>query len=306
MTYNQKINSTLKKNLNKILNKKSNFKANQLQFQSINTGKSLELQECLFEDLLPQTLVSSPISSIENIDNVWIACSMLSRVSDTTNNLVVLQKEFPLGILSGKEILKGLLKNPTPYYFHDILVEEIMNRKFYLDTREAKLDTILEQMHKTKSQFTILQNSKQSFSAISIREILEVGALCKSNFEITDLPDQKIKFFRRDDTVEDVIKSLIQDDTELLLLENESLFIDPMKIIEKIVDDLNYLKNCNNFLDLNASIFKLERPKLIPNNLILSEICQTLLSMKHPYVMTSNHLLTPRSILEILSTGYEN
>ena len=306
MIYNQKINNSWKKNLNKILNKNSNSKDNQLQFQSVNTGKSLELQECLFEDLLPQTLVSSPISSIENSDNVWIACSMLSRVSDSTNNLVVLEKEFPLGILGGKEILKGLLKNPTPYYFHDILVEEIMNRRFYLDTRNVKLDKILEQMHKTKSEFTILQNSKQSFSAISIREILEVGALCKSNFKISDLPDKKIAVFRRDDTVEDIIKLLVEDDTELLLLENESLFIDSMTIIEKIVGDLKYLKNCNNFLDLNASIFELERPKLIPNNLSLSEICQSLLSMKHPYVMTSNHLFTPRSILEILSTGYEN
>ena len=306
MTYNQKINSVWKKNLNKILNKNSNSKVNHLQFQSINTGKNLELQECLFDDLLPKTLVSSPISSIENTDNVWIACSMLSRVSDTTNNLVVLQTDFPLGILGGKEILKGLLKNPTPYYFHDILVEEIMNRRFYLDTREAKLDKILEQMYKTKSEFTILQDSKQSFSAISIREILEVGALCKSNFEISDLPDKKITIFKRDDTVEDIIKLLIQDNTEFLLVENESLFIDSMTIIEKIVGDLNYLKNCNNFLDLNASIFKLERPKLIPNNLTLSEISQTMLSMKHPYVMTSNHLFTPRSILEVLNTGYEN
>ena len=306
MMYNQKITNSWKKNLNKILNKNSNTKENQLQFQSINTGKNLELQECIFEDILPQTLVSSPISSIENTDNVWIACSMLSRVSDSTNNLVVVEKEFPLGILGGKEILRGLLNNPTPYYFHDILVEEIMNRRFYLDTRNVKLDKILEQMHKTKSEFTILQNSKQSFSAVSIREILEVGALCKSNFEISNLPDKKIKNFRRDDTVEDIIKSLIQDNTEFLLLENESLFIDSMTIIEKIAGDLNYLKNCNNFLDLNASIFKLERPRLIPNNLKISEICQTMLSMKHPYVMTSNHLFTPRSILEVLSSGYEN
>jgi len=305
MIYNQKINSVWKKNLNKIFNKNSNSKGSQLLFQSINTGKNLELQECLFDDLLPQTLVSTPISRIENTDNVWIACSMLSRVSDITNNLVVLEKEFPLGILSAKEILKGLLKNPTPYYFHDILVEEIMNRRFYLDTRHAKLDKILEQMYKTKSEFTILQNSKQSFSAVSIREILEVGALCKSNLETSDLPSKKIKIFRRDDTVEDIINSLMADDIEFLLLENESLFIDSITIIEKIAGDLNYLKNCNDFLDLNASIFKLERPKLIPNNLTLSEICQTMLAMKHPYTMTSNQLITPRSILEILSSGYE-
>ncbi|MDX1371663.1 MAG: hypothetical protein R3321_04295, partial [Nitrososphaeraceae archaeon] len=177
MRYDQKINGGWRKNLDKILNKNSQSKTNQLQFQSINTGKNLELQECLFDDLLPRALVSTPISSIENTDNVWIASSMLSRVYDSTNNLVILEKEFPIGILGGKEILKGLLKNPTPYYFHDILVEEIMNRKFYLDTREAKLNKILEQMNKTKNEFTILQNSKHSFSSISIREILEVGAL---------------------------------------------------------------------------------------------------------------------------------
>lgn len=302
MINNQKITSAWKKNLNKILNKSSDTKDNQLLFQSINTGKNLELQECLFDDLLPISLSSSPISSIGSIDNVWIACSMLSRVSDTTNNLVVLEKEYPLGIIGAREILRGLLKNPTPYYFHDILAQEIMNRRFYLDTRNARLDKILEQMHKTKSEFTILQNTKHSFSAVSIREILEIGALCKTDFQASDLADRKIKIFRRDDTIEDIIKSLMLDNTEVLLLENESLFIDPMTIIEKIAGDLNYLKDCNDFLGLNASIFKLYQPKLIPEKLSLSEICQTMLYMKHPYIMTSNKLLTPRNIIEILST----
>ena len=45
MINNQKITSAWKKNLNKILNKSSDTKDNQLLFQSINTGKNLELQE---------------------------------------------------------------------------------------------------------------------------------------------------------------------------------------------------------------------------------------------------------------------
>jgi hypothetical protein len=28
--------------------------------------------------------------------------------------------------------------------------------------------------------------------------------------------------------------------------------------------------------------------------------------MKHPYIMTANKLLTPKSILDILSKGFEN
>jgi len=305
MIDNQKISNVWKINLNKILNNSLTPKNSQLQFQSIHTGKNLELQECLFDDLLPYSLISSPISSIGGTDNVWIACSMLSRVSDTTNNLVVLEKEYPLGIIGAREILKGLLKNPTLFYFQDIFSHDIMNRGFYLDNRNTKLDKLLKQMSKGKNEFIILQNSKHSFSSFSLREILEIGAICKTNIDASDIPEQKIKIFRRDDTIEDLIKSLIYDNTEVLLLENESLLIDPLTIIEKIAGDLKYLKNCGNFLDLNASIFQLERPKLIPNKLTLSEICQTMLYMKHPYIMTTNKLLSPKSILEFLSKGFE-
>lgn len=300
MINNQKITNGWKKNLNKILNKNSPTKDNQLLFQSINTGKKLELQECLFDDLLPVSLSSSPISSIGSTDSVWIASSMLSRVSETTNNLVVIENEYPLGIIGAKEILFNLLKNPTPYYFHDVLSQDIMNRKFYLDTRNARLDKVFEQMYKTKNEFIILQNSKHSFSTVSTREILEIGALCKTDYLASDLEDPKIRIFNRDDTVEEIIKLLVHDNAEILALENESLLIDPLTIIEKISGDLNYLKDCNNFLELNASIFKLQHPKLIPDKLSFSEICQTMLFMKHPYLITSNKLVTPRNILEIL------
>ena len=303
---NRKLSSGWKKNLNKFLNKNLDSNDNNLLFQSIDTGKNLELQECVFEELLPYSLSSSPISSIGEGDNVWIASSMLSRVSDSTNNLVVLEKEFPLGIIGAKEILKGLLKNPTPYYFHDILSKEIMSRNFYLDTRDAKLEKLLEQMYKTKTDFVILQNSKQSFSSVSIREILEIGALCRTEIEVNDFPSQKVKSFKRDDSIEDLIKLLLNEKTDVLFLENESLFIDPLTVIEKVAGDLNFLEGCDNFLDLNASIFKLERPKLIPDKLSLSEICQTMHMMRHPYVMTSNQFFTPRSILQLLSKGFEN
>ena len=306
MLSNQKISGAWKKNLNKILNKNSNSIDDQIVFQSVNTGKNLELQECLFDELLPYSLASSPISSINTDDNVWIACSMFSRVSDTTNNLVVLEDEFPVGIIGGKEILKGIIENPTPYFFHDILCAEIMNRKFYLDTRIAMLHKLFNQMQQTKNAFTIIQNTKQSFSALSIREILEIGALCKTNINASELPERKIKVFKREDTIEDLIKSLLQNDTEILILENESLFIDHLTIIEKITKDLNYLQGVDNFLDLNASIFKLQSPKLIPDKLTLSEVCKTMLYMKHPYVMTQNRIWTPLDVLNVLSQGLGN
>ena len=295
-----------KKNINKIFNKNSNSKNHQISFNSINSGKNLALTECLFDDLLPYSLASSPISSIHSEDNVWIACSMYSRLSQTTDNLVVLDNEFPLGIIGGREILKGVLKNPTPYFFHDVLSAEIMNRKFYIDTRFAKLQKLLEQMKKMKRTFAIIQNSKTSFSAISIREILEIGALCNTNIKICDLPERKIKVFKRDDSIEYLLRSLSDEETDLLMLDNESLFIDHTTIIEKITGDLNFLKDVENFLELNASVFKLANPKLIPDKLTLSEVCKMMLYMKHPYVMTTEQVFTPRDILQALSLDLLN
>jgi len=293
-----------KKNLNKILNKNSYSGNNQISFQSINSGKNLELTECLFDDLLPYSLASSPISSVNTTDNMWIISSMYSRLSRTTDNLVVLDDEFPLGIIGGREILKGILKNPTPYFFHDVLSSEIMNRKFYLDTRFAKFHKLLEQMQKIKRNFAIIQNSKQSFSAISIREIIEIGALCQSNIRVSDFAERKIQSIKRDDTVEFLLKSLLHEETDLLMLENELLFIDQNIVIEKIVGDLNYLQDVDNFLELSTSVFKFESPKLIPEKLTISEVCKLMLYMKHPYVMTSDRIWTPRDVVDIMSLGW--
>ena len=304
MSNYQGFSNIWKKNLGKILNKNSQSRNTQISFQSINSGKNLELTECLFDDLLPYSLASSPISTVSKTDNLWIVSSMYARLSRTTDNLVVLDDGFPLGIIGGKEILNGILKNPTPYFFNDVLSSEIMNRKFYLDTRVAKLQKLLEQMQKIKRNFAIIQNSKQSFSAISIREILEIGALSKSNIRMSDLEERKIPSIKRDDTVEFLLKSLLREDTDLLLIENESLFIDNNIVIEKIVNDLNYLKDVENFLELNASVFKFASPKLIPEKLTISEVCKLMLYMKHPYVMTSNRIWTPHDVVKIMNLGW--
>lgn len=276
---------------------------NQLQFHSINTGKSLGITECLFDDLLPYSLSSCPISSIDISDNIWIAASMLSRIYETSDNLVVLDEGFPVGVIGGREILKSIIKNPTPYLFYDYLCEDIMNRKFYLDTRKAKLDKILEQMHRIQKPFVIIQNSKQSFSEISIREILEIGALCKTNLKISELPKRKIQVTKREDNVEDLFKNLIQNEEGLLVVENESLFIDYSIVLEKLTGDLNYLQTVEDFLGLNASIFKFESPKLIPENLSISDVCKTMLQMKHPYVMTLERIWTPLDIFYSIGNG---
>jgi predicted transcriptional regulator len=248
-------------------------------------------------------LKSSPISSLEGKDNAWIASSMLSRISQISDNIVVIEKEYPVGIIGGREIIKGIQKNPTVSFFSETTSKKIMNRKFYLDSRKVTLQKILEQMHQTNRMYSIIQNSKYDFSAVSVNEILEIGSLCQTEITAADPTDKKIITCKRDDSIENITKLLSDEQTEFLMLENESGILDQLSFVEKITNDLNFLKDVNSFLELNASIFQFYTPKLIPEKLPFSEICKVMLEIKHPYVMTTKRLWTPQDVLDILMQG---
>ena len=274
-------------------------------FESIETGKQVLLQDCLFNDVLPQSIRSSPISSLSGEDNLWIATSMLNRVSDTTNNIVIIENEYPSGIISSREILKGVLKNPTLNFFEKTLAKEIMDRKFYLDSRKAKLSNILSHMDSTNRAFAIIQNSKHDFTAISNREILEIGAMCNVEGKQELDTNQKISVIERDYSVKEILEVIVQDNTELVQLKGESLVLDRQSIISKISGTLNFLENVDGFLELNATIFQFNAPKLIPDNLAFPEICKLMLEMKFPYLITSKRIWAPYDIMEILNKGVE-
>ena len=293
-----------KKGFNKIISKTPEINQ-KFMFESIETGEHKLLQECLYNDLLPQSVRSSPISSLSGEDNLWISTSMLNRVSDTTDNVVVIEKEYPSGIISAKEILKGILKNPTLNFFNETLSQDIMNRRFYLDTRSAKLSKILSQMNSTNRTFSIIQNSKYDFTSISIREILEIGSMCSiQNIQGLE-PKEKVVTCKRESSVEEIIELLVQDKIELVQLEGESLALDRQSIIQNIVAKLNFLENVDDFLELNSTIFQFQAPKLIPENLAFPEICKLMLEMKFPYLISSKRIWTPLDVMEILSKGVE-
>ena len=291
-----------KKGFSKIISKKPEINQ-KITFESIETGEEIFLQECLYNDLLPQSVKSSPISSLSGEDNLWIATSMLNRVSDNTDNVVIIEKEYPSGIIGTKEILRGILKNPTLSFFDNTLSQDIMNRKFYLDTRNAKLSKILSQMNLTNQTFSIIQNSKYDFSSISYRELLEIGSM--SQIEgIEELETkEKTATVNRDNSVQDILKLLTQDGTELVQLDGESLILDRQTVVQNIVTKLNFLENVDDFLELNATIFQFQPPKLIPDNLAFPEVCKLMLDMKFPYLITSKRIWTSLDVMEILSKG---
>ena len=138
--------ANLKINLGKMLGRN---KPKSLVFQSLLNGEDITLDVCSFEEVLPYSLLSIPISTITPHDNVWIASSMLSRVTDVTNNLVVIEDEFPIGTISAIEIMEGLQKNPTGVFFSENITK-VMNPDFYIDSRTVNIAAILNRMGKSK------------------------------------------------------------------------------------------------------------------------------------------------------------
>ncbi|MEM3170429.1 MAG: hypothetical protein QW838_06620 [Candidatus Nitrosotenuis sp.] len=295
-----KLNFGKLRTFGRILNKNSDKQKRNLVFQSLLSGDDITLDTCTFEEVLPYSLLSIPISTITPNDNIWIATSMLARISDITSNLVVVEDEFPIGTVSAFDIINGLQKDPTPRFF-DTAVTKIMNVDYYIDSRNVNVANILKRMKRVRNPFTLIQNDKMNFSQFSIRQVLEIGALCKNNVSASSFPKKQIPVYKRQDTIRDVVEILNKDKNQLALLEGEISFVNSEILLEKI-KELN-TPQIQNILELSASTFKTITPTLISERMTLSDICKIMINTRYPCVMTSEQVITPQDVLEILCEG---
>ena len=195
------------------------------------------------------------------------------------------------------EIIEGLQKNPTGAFFSENITK-IMNPDFYIDSRTVNLREILTRMGKSKNPFTVIQNDKTSFSQFSMRQVLEIGALCKTGFDTTSFAQKHIVSFKRDETIRDIIEKLKKEQNEFVMLEDEFSFVNYDIILEKL-KELGNTQN-ENLLNLSASTLRTITPMLISDKLNISEICRIMLNAGHPCVMTSDRLITPYDVLDVL------
>jgi len=265
--------------------------------------KSMSLSSYSLAELLPNSLLSSPAVSIKTTDTVSDAVSLLAHhLESFTDSLVVTKDAYPVGLVGGIELLDGVLKNPTSDFFDNTLVAEIMNNKLAIITKQTRLSDLLKQWQQTRRAFAIIPNQYHGYSVVSARKLLEVGALLKTNMRVSNIPKKRIITFTKDDTVKEIIVSMFENKTRKLILESVSLFISDRIITEKIVNDLNYLRKVNNFLDMKADIFKLECPKIISEDMEIPEACKIMSDMLHPYLMTKDQVISPWDIVMILGS----
>ncbi|HKU32613.1 MAG TPA: hypothetical protein VJR22_02045 [Candidatus Nitrosotalea sp.] len=297
------MNSNFVLNLKNRFYKSGNSKISRdsILFSSSGSQKNISLNECTIEDILPHLLVCSSIATIESKEKMWVATSMLMRFLETfTNNLVVMEDDVPIGTLGGREVIKEFSKNRTPSFFSDVMVQQVMNENLCVIPPNTKIGDLLKKMQQIQSDFALVKNEGGEYSTVSARRLLEAGVLCNTQMKISDIPLKLIPTFNRDDTIDTIIKQMIQNETEILVLENTPQFVNPQIIFEKIVE-LNYLKNIDNFFDLKAIALNLKSGKIISENTTIPDMCKIMLSMKYPFIMTLNNVLAPWDLIMELS-----
>ncbi|HXX05870.1 MAG TPA: CBS domain-containing protein [Candidatus Bathyarchaeia archaeon] len=270
----------------------------------VERDREQPISRYLLEELLPNSLTTSPVVSVRTFDKVSGVAALLPHHLETfTDSLVVTKDDQPVGIIGSLEILEGVLKNPNSAFFEQTTSEQIMNKdKLIILKPRTPLFELLQHWSHTRRAFAITPNQYHGYSVISARKLLEIGASCRTDMRISSIPKKDTILFRKEDTVRDIISLMFENKTRKLILKDTSLFISDRIIIQKITRELNCLKGKDNFLGMKADLFRLDEAKKIPSNLKINEASKIMYDMQSPYLMIEDHVVTPWDIAMALSS----
>lgn len=259
------------------------------------------ISELSLQELYSDSLTSSLCVNIEKGTEIWVATGMLVQYLESfTDGVVVREKNKPIGVVGGKDIIENLIDNPTSEFFDKTMVQEIMEKRVPIVSSETKYKELVEFWKKTRRAFALIPNEFSDYSAISAKKILEIGMRCKTQISISELPEKDLKTFKKDDSIGNVMNSMLENGTRRLLLENTNYFINDRMILEKISEDLKYLRGTSNFLDTPISEFKLADARVSDEDWPVPQVSKIMYEMEHPYVIFQDKVITPWDICLVL------
>jgi CBS domain-containing protein len=246
---------------------------------------SISLREKSLEDVLPESIFSTPAVSIRIEDTLAEAATLLPHHLETlTDSLVATSNDKPIGIIGGIEVLEGILKNQTREFLDKTAIGDVMSKNLLIMNSKNKFSELVNQWQKTRRAFAIIPNQYKGYSVISARKILEIGTSFKINTTVASIPTKKIITFHKNDTVRQIIQRMFDNNTRKLVLEGTSSYINDRIIIQKLVREFNCLRDGRDFLGMNSDIFSLEEAKNVSETLTITEACKIMQDMKSPYL----------------------
>jgi predicted transcriptional regulator len=264
---------------------------------------NLFLKDKSLEEVLPESVFSTPAVSIRVEDSLSEAATLLPHHLETlTDSLVATSDDTPVGVIGGIEVLEGILKDQTSEFLDKTKVGDMMRKNLVIMNSKNKFSDLVNQWLQTRRAFAIIPNQYKGYSVISARKILEVGTSFKINTTVSAIPTKKIITFHKNDTVRQIIERMFEYNTRKLMLEDTSFYINDRIIIQKLVRDFNCLRDGRDFLGMNSDIFSLEEAKNVQGNLTITEACKIMQDMKSPYLRINDKVISPWDIVLILNS----
>ena len=263
---------------------------------------SFSIRESTLGKLFPERLLWTLCIHVDKGKEVWVVAGMLVQYLESATDSVIVRddKENPIGVIGGKEIMVNLLENPTSSLFYETKVEDIMELNPITVSKDTKYEDLMKKWKERGRAYAIVANEWGFYSAISAQKILEIGKKCKTNLTIEDLPKKEIVTFKKSDTFDSVINSMFDNKSRKILLENSTKYLSDRLIIETITEKMKHLKETDNFLDKSVENVELEEAKVINKNLKINEVSDIMYDMAHPFVMYKDWLVTPWDICNVM------
>ena len=247
-------------------------------------------------ELLQNSLTSTPCVNVRKTAKVRVATGMLVQYLETfTDSIVVRDETKPIGVIGGREIIRGVYKDPTSDFFETNQVADIADSRLNVVTTDTSLNKLISLWKDVGRAFAVIDMGNDDYSIISVKKLLKIGINSTAKFHISEIPQKKIITFGKDATFGDIMKLMLENKTRKILLEGTNQFINDRIIIETI-EKLDYLVDTENFLEIPVNVVSLEDATVVSDDLSLSEVSKIMYEMQHPLVIHENTVISPWDI----------
>ena len=251
-------------------------------------------------ELLQDSLTSTPCVNVRRDAKVRVAAGMLVQYLETfTDSVLVREGARPIGVVGGREIIRGVYKDPSPDFFEMRQVEEIADRRLNVVRAETNLDMLISLWKEVGRAFAIVGTGNDGYSAVSVKKLLEMGTRSKADLRISEIPKKRVITFGGDATFGDVMKLMLENKTRKILLDGTNRFINDRIIIEEM-ERLEYLAHTGNFLEIPADTASLEEAAVVSGDLSISEISKMMFEMPHPLAISDDGVVSPWDVCSAL------
>ena len=260
--------------------------------------------ELSLEQIFSDSLTDTPCVYLNQEREVGVATEMCVQYLESSIDSIVIRDDdhIPIGIVGGYDILNHIRTNPTRDSQYETKVKEIMFKDLLIVEKTTLFKDLMEKWMGSRRAFAIIPNSFQGYSPISARKMLEIGIKCKTDISISSMPKKKMITFQADDTLKTIVDLMFEHKTRKLLLEYSDQYISDRLILKEISKLLKFQPDIDNFLEIPVNQIELENVTVIKEDVGLSELCEKMYEMDHPYVVYNDISVTPWDICNVLMT----